>query len=87
MFVAIALIPPRPVAAGGACVAWGGGFLAVMWLAAERCAEFSRRPNASCTMGDNTPFLMVGLAMLALGFVLTAYAASRARSVAVPSVR
>ncbi|HAF11188.1 MAG TPA: hypothetical protein DCK98_14050 [Chloroflexi bacterium] len=80
MVVGIALLRPRPVAAGGACVAWGAGFAGALWLASERCAEFNRQPNAGCTMGDNTPFLTVGLAVLVLGLLLTSYAAARARS-------
>jgi hypothetical protein len=80
-----AMLRPRPAAAAGVCVAWGGGFLFVLRQAAERCAEFDRRPNAGCTMGDNSPFLIVGLAVLALGVVLTLYAVVRARSSRIPS--
>jgi hypothetical protein len=85
MMVVVSLLRPRPAAAGGACVAWGGAFLIAMWQAADRCAAFNRQPNASCTMGDNTPFAIVGVAVLALGLALSAYAILRARMVAVPS--
>ena len=81
----VALLKPRPAAAGGVCLAWGAGFLVVIWKAAESCAALNRQPNASCTMGDNTPFAATGIAVLVLGIVLTAYAVWRARAAAVPS--
>jgi hypothetical protein len=81
--VVVSLLRPRPAAAAGACVAWGAGFLIVLWQAAERCVEFNRQPNAACSMGDNSPFAATGLAVLALGLALTAYTLWRARSVAV----
>ncbi len=77
MVVAIALLRPRPLPAAGACVAWGAGFLIAMRRAEEACAAFNRQANASCTMGDNTPYFMVGAAMLVLGAALTVYAARR----------
>ena len=82
---AVSMVRPRPVAAGGVCMAWGAGFLVVMWQATESCAALNRQPNARCTMGDNTPFAMTGIAVLVLGVVLTAYAVWRARAVAVAS--
>jgi hypothetical protein len=85
LVVVVALLRPRPAAAGGVCVAWSGAFLFAMWQAAERCAAFNRQPNASCTMGDNTPFAAAGIAVLLLGIVLTTYAVWRTRAVAVPS--
>jgi hypothetical protein len=85
LLVVVCFLRPRPVAAGGACVAWGGAFLIVMWRAADQCATLNRQPNTSCTMGDNTPFAITGVAVLALGLVLSAYAAWRARVVALPS--
>jgi hypothetical protein len=38
LLVVVGFLRPRPAAAGGACVAWGGAFLIVMWRAADRCA-------------------------------------------------
>ncbi len=81
----VSLLRPRPAAAAGACVAWGGAFLTFMWTAAERCDAFNRQPNARCTMGDNTFFLGTGLALLVFGLLLTAYAARRARRIALTS--
>jgi hypothetical protein len=78
LLVVVCFLRPRPAAAGGACVAWGVAFLIVMWQAAERCAAFNRQPHASCTMGDSTPFAITGVAVLALGLVLTTYAGWRA---------
>ncbi|HEY8861044.1 MAG TPA: hypothetical protein VIN37_02985 [Candidatus Limnocylindria bacterium] len=83
--VIVSLIRPRPAAAAGVCVAWGAGFLIVMRRAVERCLEFDRQPNAACTMPDNTPFAIAGIAVLVLGLALTLYVAWRARAVAVPS--
>ena len=77
MVVAIALLRPRPLPAAGGCVAWGAGFLIEMRRAEEACAAFNRQPNASCTMGDNTPFFLVGAAVLVLGAALTGYSARR----------
>ena len=85
ILAAVCFLRPRPAAAGGACMAWGGAFLIVMWQAADGCAALNRRPNASCTMGDNTPFAIAGAAVLALGLALSAYAAWRTRVVALPS--
>ena len=31
MVVVVALLRPRPAAAAGVCVAWGGAFLLTMW--------------------------------------------------------
>jgi len=83
--VIVSLIRPRPAAAAGVCFAWGLGFLVVLKQAADRCVEFNRQPNASCTMGDNTPFAAAGIAVLLLGIVLTAYAVWRTRAVALVS--
>jgi hypothetical protein len=47
--------------------------------------DVNRQPNTSCTMGDNTPFAITGVAVLALGLLLSAYAVWRARVVALPS--
>ena len=80
LLIAVALLKPRPVAAGGAFTTWGAAFLLEMRRAADGCAAFNRPPNAGCTMGDNTPYLMAGLAVLALGVVLTGYSIIRARS-------
>ncbi|HEY8731741.1 MAG TPA: hypothetical protein VIN69_07165 [Candidatus Limnocylindria bacterium] len=81
LLVAITLLRPRPVTAAGACVAWGGGFFLAIALADRRCIEFNRLPNASCTMGDSTLFLIAGSAVLTLGVALTVFAArSRRRS-------
>jgi hypothetical protein len=77
--VVVSLLRPRPAAAAGVCVAWGAGFLMVIWQAAERCAAFNRQPHASCAMGDNAPFAAAGLAVLALGLLLTAYLMMQAR--------
>ena len=85
LVVVVSLLRPRPAAAGGVFVAWGGAFLIAMWQAAERCAAFNRQPNASCTMGGNTLFAAAGIAVLLLGIVLTMYAVWRTRAVAVPS--
>lgn len=81
--VVVALLRPRPAAAAG--VAWGAGFLIVLWQAAERCAVFNRQPNASCTSGDNSPFAILGIAVLALGLLLTVYTVRRARGIAAAS--
>jgi hypothetical protein len=83
--VIVSLIRPRPAAAAGVCVAWGAGFLVVMWQAAERCAALNRQPHSSCTTGDNTPFAVAGIAVLAVGIALTAFAAWQARPAAIPS--
>ena len=80
LLIAVALLKPRPVAAGGAFTTWGAAFLLEMRRAADGCAAFNRSPNAGCAMGDNTPYLMAGLAVLALGVVLTGYSIIRARS-------
>jgi hypothetical protein len=61
--VVISLLRPRPAAAAGACVAWGGGFVVVLKQTADRCLEFDRQPNAACAMGDNTLFAAVGIAV------------------------
>ena len=83
--VIVSLIRPRPAAAAGVCLAWGAGYLVVMWQAAERCAALNREPHTTCTTYDNTFFAVAGIAVLALGIALTAYAMWRARVVAVPS--
>jgi hypothetical protein len=83
--VIVSLIRPRPAAAAGVCVAWGAGFLVVMWQAAERCAALNRQPHSSCTAGDNMPFAAAGIAVLAVGIALTAFAAWQARPAAIPS--
>ena len=80
MFAATAFLKPWPAAAGGAFVTWGAAFLLEMRRASDGCVAFSRQPNASCTMGDNTPFLAVGLAVLTLGLLLTGLAVARARA-------
>ena len=85
LVVIVAFLRPRPAATAGVCMAWGATFLIVMWQAADRCAALNRQPNASCTMGDNTPFAIAGVAVLVLGILFTAYAVWRARAVAVPS--
>lgn len=80
LFGLTAFIQPRPAAMAGACVAWGAGFVVAMWLSEERCAQFNRQPNASCTMGDNTVFAIAGLAVLVVGVALTVYAGVRLRA-------
>ena len=80
ILVVVSLLRPRPASAAGACVAWGSAFLMVLWRAADRCAALNRQPNTSCTFGDNTPFALTGIAVLAVGLLLTVYVAVRARS-------
>jgi len=72
--VVVALVPPRPAAAGGVSIAAGAGFLLALWSAADRCVAFNRQPQASCTMGDNTTFALVGILLLGIGIALSAYA-------------
>jgi uncharacterized membrane protein (DUF485 family) len=79
LVVLTAFIRPRPAALAGASVAWGAGFIVAMKQAADRCAEINRQPNASCTMGDNTPFAAVGIAVFVVGVLLTIYVLGRAR--------
>jgi hypothetical protein len=45
-----------------------------LWSAADRCVAFNRQPQASCTMGDNTTFALVGVLLLGIGIALSAYA-------------
>jgi hypothetical protein len=80
LVVGVSLLPPRPAAAAGVCVAWGSAFLLAMWQATESCAALNRQPQGSCTPGDNTLFAATGIAVLALGLLLTAYLPVRARS-------
>jgi hypothetical protein len=79
LVVVVSLLRPRPAAAAGACVVWGSAFLITMWRAVESCAALNRQRNASCTLGDNSLFAAVGLAVLALGIGLTVYAMMQAR--------
>jgi hypothetical protein len=85
LVVAVSLLGPRPAGAAGVCIAWGAGFIVALKRATDGCAEFNKQPNAACSMGDNLPFLLVGLALLAAGVLLSAYAAMRARRVALTS--
>jgi hypothetical protein len=85
LVVVVSLLRPRPAAAAGACVVWGSAFLITMWQAAESCAALNRHRNASCTTGDNTLYAVTGIAVLALGLVLTTYLVVRGRSRSTPA--
>jgi len=83
--VIVSLFRPRPAAAAGVCLAWGAGYILLMWQAAERCAALNREPHTTCTTYDNTLFTFAGIAVLALGIAFTAFAAWQARPAAIPS--
>jgi len=62
-----ATAPPRPVGAAGACIGWGGSWLALFVGMAINCSA-----DSSCYAPDTSPWIIASLGILAVGVVLLA---------------
>lgn len=70
---------PRLPAFGGLFVGAGASWLAVLIRAHLACQAFDAAPGQQCSDPDIGPWLAVGAALLAVGFVMTGVAVIGAR--------
>jgi hypothetical protein len=72
-------VRPRPFGAAGGLIGWPVSWLLLLVAASARCDP------ASCIGPDLTPWVIVSIAVLAVGLGILAYAIRRARSTTAPT--